>query len=85
MQNDHGATDDREYLIQIYHRPAEIGFPIPGRERFLKEIAFLDALTGWLSSSPGRFVPASVDGYYVLDDEQFDQYLAFRKKLSAEV
>jgi len=85
MRTDHGVPDDHEYIIQIYHGPVEIGFPVPGKDRFLKEIAFLDKLAGWPSSGFGRFVPDSVDGYYVLNDEQFDQYLSFRKTLSAEV
>jgi hypothetical protein len=84
MRTDHDAPDDREYVIQIYHSPVEIGFPVPGKDRFLKEIAFLDELAGWPSSGSGRFVPDSVDGYYVLDDEQFGQYLSFRKNLSTE-
>lgn len=85
MGTDHGVPDDREYVIQIYHSPVEIGFPVTGKDRFSKEIAFLDELAGWPSSGSGRFVPDSVDGYYVLDDEQFDQYLSFRKSRAAEV
>ena len=84
MRTDHYALEDREYAIQIYHMPAEIIFPVPGKDRFLKEIAFLDELSGWPSSGSGRFVPDSVDGYYVLDDEQYIKYLDFRKQLNDE-
>ena len=82
MQNDHESPNDGEYIIKIYHAPAEIGFPIRGRDQFLKEIAFLDELAGWPSAGLGRFIPDSVDGYYVLDDKQYELYLSFRKTLS---
>ena len=84
MRTDHDAQDDREYIIQIYHSPVEIGFPVLGKDCFLKEIAFLDKLAGRPSSGYGKFVPDTVDGYYVLDDEQYGQYLSFRKNLSTE-
>lgn len=84
MPKDRGLSDEREYVIQIYRAPMEIGFPVQGEARFSEEIAFLDKLAGWPSSGSGRFVPDSADGYYVLTDEQFDRYLSFRKERSAK-
>jgi hypothetical protein len=75
--------EEEEFEIEIYHHGVHFRSPIRGRERYLREKAFLDELTGnWYS--PGQLprpVPDPSQDFYMLDDEQLEAYSKFRKRL----
>ena len=71
--------DDEEFVILIYHEPVEMEAPVRGKERYLREIAFLKELTGWFSPNPDESPTV-----FPLDDAQFDAYSDFRRNLNEE-
>ena len=75
--------DDTEYTITIYHHGVHFEAPIRGKERYLKEKAFLDDLTGQFYAPEllPRPVPDPSGDWFMLDDEQLNAYSAFRHEL----
>lgn len=71
--------DEKEFVIRIYHEPVEMEAPVRGKDRYLREIAFLKELTGWFSPNPNES-----PSVFPLDDAQFDAYCEFRRKLIDE-
>ena len=77
-------TDYTKYVIEIYHNGVHFGARIRGKERYLKEKAFLAELTGLHHSSaaPPRPIPDPSTDFYMLTDEQLARYSEFRKGLA---
>lgn len=75
--------DDHRFVIKIYHNGCVIGMPTEEQDRYVKEKRFLDELTGmWYSQDIlPRPIPDPEFDFYMLDDDQFDDYLEFRKSL----
>jgi len=83
MQNDGDTQDDKEYVITIYHNGVHFEAPMTGKERYLKEKAFLNELTGQFYAPRllPRPVPDPTGDWYMLNEEQLNAYSAFRKRL----
>jgi len=76
--------NEQEYIIEVYHNGAVIKFPVPGKERYLKEKDFLNALLHD-EFGPDFFpqpVPNPKCDFYYLGDDQFNRYLDYRSLLS---
>jgi hypothetical protein len=75
--------DEQEFEILIYHNGVEIDAPVRGRGRYLDEKKFLNELTGvtYPPESMPRPIPDPTQDFYMLNDEQFEAYLAFRETL----
>lgn len=72
-------VDIPELIMNIYHTGALIGFPCRGREVYLEDRNFLDKLTDREYHNTERPVPDPSHDTWVLDDQQYDAYLDFRK------
>jgi hypothetical protein len=77
--------DDEEFCFTIYHMPVHFEAPVRGRERFLRERAFLDDL---VAPKVGRHkkqrpVP-DPPRTSMLDDDELDAYSTFRHRMDAE-
>ncbi len=75
--------DDQEFKILIYHNGVQIDATVRGRRRYLEEKKFLNELTGltYPSESTPRPIPDPTQDFYMLNDGQFEAYLAFRETL----
>lgn len=78
--------DDALYFT-IYRDGVHFRAPVRERERFLRERAFLDDL---VAPNIGRHrqerpVPDRTTDFYMLDDDELDAYLDFRRQLDAEM
>ena len=71
------------YSIMIYHNGVHWDVPLQGKQRFLRERAFLDELVGHPRASRPRPVPDPPTDVYMLDDAQLDSYIAFRKRMKS--
>jgi hypothetical protein len=83
MMNDDQRFDFTILLPSGVHMQA----PVRGRERFLRERAFLDDLTArWIEGPLGREprVPDPSLDHYLLDDQQLEAYSAFRHQMDRE-
>lgn len=74
---------DQEFIIWIYHDAVQMEAPIQGVERYLKEKAFLNKLVGryYHESLLPRPIPDPRGDFYMLDNEQFEAYCAFRRAI----
>ena len=72
-------SDMPEFVMNIYHTGAVIGLPCFGHAAYLENRNFLDKLTGREYQNIERPVPDPDHDTWVLDDQQYDAYLAFRK------
>lgn len=74
-------ADNTKYEIEIYHvGGVHFRARIRGKQRYLKEKAFLAELTGQVVAA-AALVPDPTGDFYALNDEQLDAYSAFRKQL----
>ena len=76
---------EREHIITIY-TGSVMRLPVLGRQRLLKERQFLAQIVGHEFAAHSAALPESDPGhdFYELSDEQFIQYLDFRKQLNDE-
>jgi hypothetical protein len=76
---------EREYIITIYTGPV-IRLPVWGKQRLLRERQFLAEMVGQEFAAHSASLPESDPGhdFYELTDEQYIQYLDFRKQLNDE-
>jgi hypothetical protein len=76
---------ERENIITIYTGPV-IRLPVRGKQRLLRERQFLAEMVGQEFAAHSASLPESDPGhdFYELTDEQYIQYLDFRKQLSDE-
>lgn len=72
-------VDTSKLLMNIYHNGVVGGFLCRGQDTYLEDRDFLDNLTGREYHNYERPVPDPTQDTYVLDDQQFDAYLDFRK------
>lgn len=73
-------VDIPELIMNIYCNGLAGGFPCRGEEEYLEDRDFLDKLTGREYHNYERPVPDPTQDTYVLDDQQYDAYLDFRKR-----
>ena len=74
--------DQQRFVIEVYHNGVCFKAPVQGRDRYLKEKAFLAELTGDTTyEASNRPVPDPPGDFYMLDDEQLGEYSAYRKLL----
>jgi hypothetical protein len=73
------VVDIPELITNIYCKGLAGGFPCRGQEEYLEDRDFLDKLTGREYHSYERPVPDPSQDTYVLDDQQYDACLDFRK------
>ena len=73
---------NEEFEFEIYHNGVRFKAPVKGKERFLRERAFLDNLVGayFAPHLLPRPVPDPSGDFYMLDVQQLETYSAFRKK-----
>jgi len=83
MKDDHETADGAEYVITIYHNGVHFEAPMRGKDRYLKEKAFLNELQGWHfpSDDPPAPIPDLKTDFYMLNDEELEAYSTFRKTL----
>lgn len=76
---------EKEYIITIYTGPV-IKLPVLGRERLFKEREFPAEMVGQEYARDVTNLPETAPGYdfYMLTDQQFSEYLDFRKLLRDE-
>ena len=72
-------ANTREFIMKIYHTGALMGLPCFGQEAYLEDRDFLDKLTDREYHNIERPVPDPDHDTWVLDDQQYDAYLDFRK------
>jgi hypothetical protein len=75
-----------KFVIDVYHDGVVIPFHMRGKDRYLKEKAFLEQLTG-LDFAPEllpRPIPDPTSDMYIMNDEQLDLYLGFRRSLDGK-
>jgi hypothetical protein len=81
------SDDERFDFTILLPSQVQAKAPVRGRERFLRERAFLDDLTGmYRGYGPARErpVPDPSGDFYMLDDQQRDAYSAFRHQMDRE-
>lgn len=74
-----GLVDIPEFVISIYCNGLAGGFLCRGQQAYLEDRDFLDKLTGREYHNYERPVPDPDHDTWVLDDQQYDAYLDFRK------
>jgi hypothetical protein len=68
--------ENEHFIIQIYHAPVSMESVVYGRENYHLELEFLQQLTGLREP-----IPDDEPAWFSVDDDQFDAYLAFKRKL----
>lgn len=72
--------DQTKYVFKFYHDGVSFTAKVRGKDRYLREKAFLDQLTGQFPGpeSASRPIPDPATDCYLLDDQQLAAYSAFR-------
>ncbi len=80
-------SDNEKFILEIYHKGVVSRAPVRGKKRFLLERSFLDDIM--VQEFGGRRDKTRPIGdpsrdFFEVNDEQFDDYLTFRRRLDRE-
>ena len=80
-------SDNKKFILKIYHKGAVISMLVRGRKRFLLERSFLDDIHDQIfggTRDKTRPIGDPSRDFFEVNDEQFDAYLTFRQWMKRE-